>query len=81
MPKSAKNHLRLVPWKFNTFSIFATFAIFAMFAIFATFTASHELRLIRARNDWPPQRIPLALRTGPGTGCRVPFGRGVVALG
>jgi hypothetical protein len=28
-----------------------------------------------------PMPLPLALRTGPGTGCRVPSGRGVVAVG
>jgi hypothetical protein len=32
MPELAKNHLRLVPWKFNTFNTFNTFTIFAIFA-------------------------------------------------
>jgi hypothetical protein len=79
-----------VPQKFNIFNTFNTFNTFAAIAAFAIFYpalaylsstppgAACPIRLRKRRLD---ATTPLSLRTGPGTGCRVPLGRGVVALG
>ena len=55
------------------------FAVFAVFAKFVIVPNHCQIPSLGSLLPGTQSKEPLSLRTGPGTGCRVPSGRGVVA--